>query len=142
MAWLHLNLVLVLLICGDCITTYLFLRKARDYGYPNWAREETSPVYRFFIAKYGLEYGIPAVAVVESLVLSALSRLLYTSFSAIMEAQLATGISFGIFYGILFISIHRNYYVYYKCPARWYNEKVLGKPSKHGRHTQKSPRCD
>ncbi|MFH1403422.1 MAG: hypothetical protein ABIH11_04055 [Candidatus Altiarchaeota archaeon] len=125
---LMLRLFLVLLVWLDALTTYLFLRKARDYGHPHWVDEETSPVYRRFINKYGLNRGVLMVAAINPLIFIALTRLVVGILDYSASTEFSLGMGYGIFYGMILISAYRNYYVYYKCPAEKYNEKVLGRP--------------
>ncbi|MFC2162315.1 hypothetical protein ACFLRF_01420 [Candidatus Altiarchaeota archaeon] len=125
---IFLSAVLIALTWLDALTTYLFLKKAKDYGYPLWIREETSPVYRYFIGKYGLVRGLIAVAFINPLVFNMLAALTTITLAMSLDTSLALGLGFGVFYGMMIISINNNYFIYYKCPADRYNEKVLGHP--------------
>jgi len=127
MEWI-LRGVLVIMVWSDVLTTYLFFKKAKDYGYPRWADEETSPFYRFFVKKYGLSEGMVIAAAINPAILIVLTALISNLLSPMLGREIGLGVGHGIFYGMLFISVYRNYAVYYKCPARRYNEKVLGKP--------------
>jgi hypothetical protein len=127
-----LRLLLVALVWADALTTYLFLKKARDYGYPKWSEEETSPVYRYFVRKYGLLRGVLAVAFINPVVFFIFTWLVSRTLSIVLEYRLSLGLGYGIFYGMILISVHRNYFVYYRCPADRYNEKILGRPVDNG----------
>jgi len=134
MYWLILSIFLLVLVWMDAITTFLFLKKAKEYGYPRWSEEETSPIYRYFVRKYGLVRGIAAVALINPLVLLLLTNLININLSALVDKNMSLGLSYGIFYGILFLTVHRNYFVYYLCPAEKYNEKIMGKPRNRYSH--------
>lgn len=131
---LFLAAILVVLGWADAVSTYLFLKKAKDYGYPRWSEEETSPIYRYFVRKYGLVHGISVTALVIPPVMILMAHLVSVYFSWIVNLDTALGLGYGIFYGIIFISVHRNYYVYYLCPAGKYNEKIMGKPRRPEKH--------
>jgi hypothetical protein len=131
---LILAVLLVFLVWGDSATTYLFLKKAKDYGYPRWSEEETSPLYRYFVRRYGLVRGIVLAAVINPLVFVLLSHLIFINLSMIVSKDVAVGLGYGIFYGMIFNIVHRNYYVYYLCPASKYNEKIMGRPKRPEKH--------
>ncbi|MBD3387644.1 MAG: hypothetical protein GF416_01225 [Candidatus Altiarchaeales archaeon] len=130
MEYTLLHLLLTLMVWCDVLVTYLCFRKVRGFGFPNWINEDTSPLYRFYVRRLGLEEGMIAAAMVNPLLFIVLARTLTHYLKSLLGGEMGAGLSFGLMSGMILMSVIRNMF-YYQLPREEHNRDLLGDPERN-----------
>ena len=111
-------IVIVILAWTELILTYLCMKKARDYGYPNWLEGESKPIVKYFVEKFGLK------GILISLIINPIA---FTCVVIYIQSFCWPGTSFSYFFiGVLSFLVYSNY-TFWRTPPELYNEKIFGK---------------